>query len=62
MTIGASIPFTFVGSAVNRKILRVMVELGSLPGGDAVAAFAILGEPGTGVIRICCCLVVSQMA
>lgn len=45
MAIGAGVPLTLVAAAVNGKILPVMIKTGTLPRSDAVATFAVMGEP-----------------
>lgn len=62
MAIGASIPFALVCTAVNGKILGIVIELGTLPGSDAVATFTILGEPRADVIWNRSRLIIGQMA
>lgn len=62
MAIGAGVPFPFVRTAVNGKELAVVIELRTLPGGDAVAGLTVFGEPGTGVIRAGRGVVIVQVA
>jgi hypothetical protein len=62
MAIGASFPFTPVGSAVNGEMQVVVVENGTLPRRNVVATFAILGESAVDVVGIRRSLVIGQMA
>ncbi len=41
---------------------RVVIECGRLPGSRAMACLAGCGKPRSGMVRVCCLLVVGQMA
>lgn len=52
MTFGALVPLVLVLAAVNREILRIMVESGRIPGILTVALLAIGRKTGRGMVGI----------
>ena len=62
VAVNALIPLTLVISAVDRKILGIVIEVGGRPGCLTVAAVAVCRKLCSNVIGVGCVVIVISMA